>query len=338
MGPTGQSRVLQIHPTLRCNLRCHHCYSSSSPDAWESLDSSLLCEAISDAANEGYNIVSLSGGEPLLYQPLPTLLERAKAYGLRTTLTTNGMLLGKSHLQRLKGVTDLIAFSLDGLPESHNHNRGSAQAFEKMSSRLEDVRASGIPFGFIFTLTQYNLPELEWVAQFALEQGAKLLQIHPLEGAGRAAEKLMDNIPDALEVSFSYLEAARIQRMVGSQLFVQVDLVNREALRTNPGAFYADSLCQDKLPRLASQVSPLVIETDGTVVPLQYGFARSYSLGNLREAPLRELYTRWQDRGLHSFRFLCQRAFESIVASAEMPFFNWYEIIAQMANQVEPQV
>ena len=32
MGPTGKSRIVQIHPTRRCNLRCLHCYSSSGPE------------------------------------------------------------------------------------------------------------------------------------------------------------------------------------------------------------------------------------------------------------------------------------------------------------------
>jgi len=33
--------------------------------------------------------------------------------------------------------------------------------------------------GFIFTLTFHNVHELEWVAQFAVEQGAKLLNSIP---------------------------------------------------------------------------------------------------------------------------------------------------------------
>ena len=104
-------------------------------------------------------------------------------------------------LEKLDGVTDFIAVSLDGIPESHNRMRNSAIAFEKMSANLEYLRDSGIPFGFIFTLTQYNLHELDWVINFALEQGAKLLQIHPLENNGFASEQLNDEFPDRTEIS-----------------------------------------------------------------------------------------------------------------------------------------
>src|SRR5215208_1447118 len=168
MGPTGDSyRILQIHPTRRCNLRCMHCYSSSGPEERAELDLTLLREAVTDASNEGYTVAGISGGEPLLYKPLSQLLQHARERGMITTVTSNGMLLDERRLQALHGVVDLLAISLDGVPASHNRNRASERAFETMASRLEGVRNSEIPFGFIFTLTLHNLHELDWVANFA---------------------------------------------------------------------------------------------------------------------------------------------------------------------------
>src|ERR1039457_6235914 len=65
-GPTGQ-RILQIHPTLRCNLQCEHCYSSSGPWSREELDLDVVNNVVSDAARMGYGVLSVSGGEPFLY-------------------------------------------------------------------------------------------------------------------------------------------------------------------------------------------------------------------------------------------------------------------------------
>jgi MoaA/NifB/PqqE/SkfB family radical SAM enzyme len=144
-----------------------------------------------------------------------------------TAVTTNGILLDGKRLEMLAGAADLVAISLDGVPESHNRMRASERAFEQMSSRLEGLRQSQIPFGFIFTLTQHNLHELEWVAAFALEQGASLLQIHPLEMSGRACDLLQGKRPDGIEATIAFLEAARIQGMVGDRMYVQLDLVNR---------------------------------------------------------------------------------------------------------------
>ena len=218
MGPTGDcSRVLQIHPTRRCNLRCVHCYSSSSPEEDETIPLEILQDALTDASAEGYNVAGFSGGEPLLYRQLAAALEHAHRCGMFTTVTSNGMLLDDRRLEMLRGNADLLAISLDGTPESHNRMRASERAFEGMRARLEGVRRSGIPFGFIFTLTQYNLHELSWVAEFALGEGAQLLQVHPLEGAGRAARRLPGAQPDETESAYAFLEVCRVQAQAGDR-------------------------------------------------------------------------------------------------------------------------
>src|SRR4051794_10733540 len=86
----GGARIVQIHPTLRCNLTCRHCYSESGPQRSEALPIDVLCATVSDARKEGYDVMSVSGGEPLLYRDLSVLLGHAKSLGMFTTVTTNG--------------------------------------------------------------------------------------------------------------------------------------------------------------------------------------------------------------------------------------------------------
>src|SRR5436853_6267011 len=92
-GAAGPARraILQIHPSLRCNLACAHCYSLSGPAARAELDVSTVCEVISDAAALGYEVVSVSGGEPLRYSGLETVLAQANPLWLLTTVTTHGV-------------------------------------------------------------------------------------------------------------------------------------------------------------------------------------------------------------------------------------------------------
>src|SRR5438034_8932097 len=98
--PTGHSRVLQVHVSRRCNLRCLHCYSSSGPEERTELSAPLLRSVISDASAERYTVASFSGGEPLLYAALPAVLEQAQSCGMRTTVTTNGILLDEAHVSQ----------------------------------------------------------------------------------------------------------------------------------------------------------------------------------------------------------------------------------------------
>jgi MoaA/NifB/PqqE/SkfB family radical SAM enzyme len=241
------------------------------------------------------------------------------------------MLLSQQNLDKLQGVTDLIAISLDGVPASHNRNRGSNHAFEIMQSRLAGLRESGIPFGFIFTLTQYNLPELEWVAQFACEQGAKLLQIHPLELAGRAVELLSEEKPDSLEMSIAYLEAVRLQGLVRDQMFVQVDMVSQLALKANPAVIKPSP--ETRATQLSAIISPLVLETDGMVVPLQYGLSRQFALGNVQDTRLTHLADAWLKHQLSEFQILCEQALSVAATLSETKFMNLYEVIGQASQQ-----
>ena len=329
VGP-AQDSIVQIHPTRRCNLRCLHCYSSSSPEQRDQLDPTVLERALTDARAEGYYVASFSGGEPVLYKDLPKLLRHAKSCGMRTTVTSNGMLLDERRLEGLAGVTDVLAISLDGIPESHNKMRDSQRAFETMAERLPAVRASQVPFGFIFTLTQYNLNEMEWAAEFAFQQGAGLFQVHPLEEVGRAAERLAGARPDELEAAYAYLEVERIRQQYAGKMAVQFDLIHAKVLRDHPERFFDTGEAAGRA--LGDLVSPLVIEADGRIVPFGYGFARGYSLGSLQEATLVELAARWRANGYRDLQILCHKVFLDASQERELPILNWWEKLGEHAN------
>lgn len=298
MNLTGPSRILQLHPTRRCNLRCLHCYSDSGPEATDALPEAVAVRAVHDAAELGYTVLSVSGGEPFLYRPLRTLLETAKAAGMRTQVITNGLPLSAPMLASVADVLDLLAVSIDGTPAAHDRMRNSAGAFDRLVQRLPLVRDSGIAFGFLFTLTMFNVQDLEWAASFAVEQGARLLQVHPLGAAGRGASLPYD-IPDRTEASVALFEAARLQSLHRDRLHLHVDVTTAGALDRllidDADATRADA-------RLADALSPLVIEPDGTCVPLEYGFDRRFALGDITRQPLRDLADRWMADVLPSFR------------------------------------
>jgi Fe-coproporphyrin III synthase len=298
------------------------------------LGSTLLSQAIADAAREGYDVVSFSGGEPLVYKPLNKLLREARERQLISAVTSNGLLLNASRLEMLRDTLDLLALSLDGIPESHNRLRASPRAFADLLSKLPLVRNADLAFGFIFTLTEHNVDELEWVAAFARDQGASLLQIHPLEQAGRATEQLSGATPDSTELVFGYLETLRLQALFGEHCPIHLDICDRETFLRSPTSVFAGAEPEDaaRLP-LSALVSPLIVEADGTVVPLCFGFPRAFSIGSLYEAPLRDLAIRWRRESYDAFRGVCQMVFESVSRQGDLEFFNWYEMVRAAANK-----
>jgi MoaA/NifB/PqqE/SkfB family radical SAM enzyme len=330
--PTGATRILQVHPLRTCNLRCLHCYSESAPGQRERLPPEVVWKAISSAQAEGYDVVGFSGGEPLLYEPLGELLAAAHGLGLRLSVTTNGMLLDERRAGWLRESNCLVAISLDGEPDSHNRMRGSPRAFETMQERLPLLREAGIAFGFIFTLTQFNSNELEWVAAFALEQGAQLLQVHPLDVVGRAGESLGDAAPDAYELAVAFVETTRLQAEAGDRMTIHFDLLDRDFLVENPDAFFSTSRAEDALSQpFAESISPLILEADGTLVPLGHGFPRAFALGNLCASSFGELVRDWRTTRELEFRSLCRKIWEEAREPAEWPFLNWYSAVRQRA-------
>jgi Fe-coproporphyrin III synthase len=327
--------VVQVHPTRRCNLRCLHCYSNSGPEQRGELALGLVEGFLADAAREGYAVASFSGGEPLLYSGLAAALDAARRAGLFTSLTTNGLLLDERRLASLAGRLDLLAVSVDGTPSSHDLMRAKTGAFDGLAKRLPAVRRSGLRFGVIFTLTQHNVHELDFVAQFALEQGACLLQIHPLEEVGRAQTSLPGARPDAVEAGVAYLELARLQQWVAGRMIVQLDLAHRDLLRAEPECVRPGGDGSTADSPLAELVNPLVLEADATVTPLQHGFPREYSLGRLGEATLPELAQRWKREVLPAFQAHCERVRERAVAESGIPVFNWYEAVCQKPGSAE---
>lgn len=334
MGPTGDRlRVLQLHVSRHCNLACRHCYSQSGPHERQALPEALALSLIDDAAAAGYNVVGFSGGEPLMYRPLRTLLLRARAHRMLTTVTTNGMLLDARQLRRLQGAAGLVAISLDGNPASHDRMRGHTGAFAAMAGRLPGLRASRLPFGFIFTLTQRNLDELLWAAEFAVEQGAALLQVHPLEAVGRAREGLPGAVPDETELAYAVVAVARLKELVGDRLVIQLDVAGRDAMAAAPERVFAGGNWPGATLPLAQLLSPLIVEPDGTVVPVEYDFGRHWALGNLHEARLPVLAARWHQQRSDGFRTLCGGVHRQAVAADAPAVINWYGRLARAAAE-----
>jgi len=325
--------IFQIHPTRRCNLRCLHCYSQSSPEQRDWLSLQTLLDALTDAAEQGYKVASFSGGEPILFKGLGTLLRHAKKLGMRTTVTSNGMLLSKERLNELAGYTDVLAISLDGAQPSHDKMRNCIGAFDRMADNLKAVRDSRINFGFIFTLTQHNVDEAEWVAEFAVNQGAKLLQIHPLEEVGRASEVLQGERPDAVESAFAFLEAERLRKTWGKKIFVQLDVFHRDLVEQHPECFQAADAQPARASNLAEYVTPLVLEADGTVVPMGYGFSRRYEITNITKRRIRDAAQDWIGSGHPEFRSLCREVYKEACQPSALPFFNWYEMLQTRAAE-----
>lgn len=326
---TGDTRILQLHATRRCNLECLHCYSRSGPRERDELPVAVVRDLLDDAAAEGYRVVSLSGGEPLLYRGLAETVRHARSLGLACAVITNGTLLGDDAVAMLGELECAVAISLDGRPAHHDRIRGRAGAFGKLERGLERLARARVPFRIVFTLSENSADDLAWAARFAAGHGAVALHVHPLDETGRAAERLAGQRPGAETRAAIWLAVAYL-RSVHPNLAIHVDLVDAESVPANvlPDAALAGDAA------LAELVSPLVVEPDGVVVPLQYGLSRRHALGSLHEARLAELSRRWRSGPYQAFRRACAGALRAVMVPSDLPFVDLYrELAAQIATR-----
>ena len=331
--PTGIAPVLQVHPTRRCNIACAHCYSVSGPTAREELPLELLSDCLGDAVRLGYRQLAVSGGEPLLYRPLPDLLARARELGMVTTVTSNGMLLTARRWEPLAALVDVLAISIDGTPEEHDVIRRCDGAFARTTANLEVVRSSRTPFGFIFTLTQHNADSLEFVVRLAAEEGARSVQVHPLTVVGRAAETMPRARPDEIELATALCEASMLGHELG--VVVHVDAITADQLREHRCSLVPRRPVSD----LTAVAPVLIVDADGTVIPLTHDVSPSLRLGSLAEAcGLSTLADEWLAAGGGDrLAEACERTWAELTGAMVPLALYWYDVVAAHTRTLAPE-
>jgi MoaA/NifB/PqqE/SkfB family radical SAM enzyme len=246
---------------------------------------------------------------------------------------TNGYFLQQRRLEPLRDFVDVLAVSLDGPPELHNRLRGSPRAFDRLGAGLKSLRASGLKFGFIHTLTQETWEHLPWIAEFAAASGAHLLQLHPLEMAGRAEGRLGALCAEEDGLAKAYLLASVLAAKYSGAMTIQVDLLHREQVMRAPEIVYADELSGDwHNIAPADLLGLIVVEADGAVVPISYGFSRRYQICSLKEQSLHKGWQSFLNQGYPDFRRLCRGLFEELVSPNQRPLFNWHERVVARSH------
>jgi Molybdenum cofactor biosynthesis enzyme len=134
----------EIALTYRCNLRCAYCDLAvfEEDGARRELSAEQFGEIFTRLERLGVERVNLSGGEPLLREDIPAILQAACAKKFRVNLTTNGVFVPR-YIERLTGLDGLI-ISIDGAGSTHDYLRGPGMHAAALRA-LELSRHSRIP-------------------------------------------------------------------------------------------------------------------------------------------------------------------------------------------------
>ncbi|WP_174369253.1 radical SAM protein [Deinococcus sp. JMULE3] len=270
-------RTVHLHLTRRCNLSCRHCYSESGPATAGTLDLARLIGALPHIRAAGYDCLSLSGGEPLLYRSLPEFIQAAREADLRVTLITNGT-LPWARVQSVRAQVDGMAVSFDGLQATHDATRGRTGTYWQALDTVRRLADAGLPAAAAVSLLPGTLPELPDLVGELQEAGVAGVQVRPVAPAGRARH-LPDGTgwpADRARLFWTTLALAQEH----APLPITSDLAPAQLLLAQRDAFDALARWEDGTP-LSAAVNPLVVTAEGILKPFTYDFHTQFDLGSL---------------------------------------------------------
>ncbi len=330
------ARVVQVHPTLRCNLSCPHCYSSSSPTAAGELAPRTLIRRLECLRSEGYEVVSFSGGEPLVYRGLFEVADAARDLGFRVNAISNGLRLTPERVAAMSRSFSQIGLSLDGTPARHDRMRARPGAFSLLESRLPLLREHGLKFGFAHCVTAESIEDLPWLLDYAIEQGATLLHLHPLTLVGRAARDCnpLALTPADLARAFVVVELLRVR--AEDRIRIHLDVAPRREVLAQSGRYEVLAPCPDPPDRalsLSDLVNPIIIDERGVLSPLAYGMASAQHIAPSDFSAWPVAIRRYKASGAPELSRMLRSALHD-VAQREDLFVDWYGTVAHHSHRV----
>jgi radical SAM protein with 4Fe4S-binding SPASM domain len=279
--------------TNRCNLRCDHCYMAADAHVRPAeLSDEETIALVRQMGERGLPALFISGGEPMLRKNFWEILELARSYDVRVTVSTNCTLMTRDAAKRLKadGV-DWIATSLYGPAEFHDAMVGVKGTRDRVVSAIKVLREEGVGVAIKTAISQSTWPYVYDLIAEAKDLDCGLIYFCDLITSGRSEGE----------------DAGRIAPEQWRELgdFIVEDILSEESkLEWDIGAmpsfipFVAEKLLargidvSNGLERLKTISACPVgkghmnINSEGGIMPCQ--FAQDWTVGNIREMSLQD--------------------------------------------------
>ncbi len=114
LASTDHPVLAHVIPMRRCNLACGYC--NEYDDVSKPVPIETMYQRLDHLADMGTNIITISGGEPLLHPDLDLIVGRIRRRGMIAGMITNGYLLVADRIKRLNDAgLDHLQISIDNI-------------------------------------------------------------------------------------------------------------------------------------------------------------------------------------------------------------------------------
>ena len=171
--------VLMLEPTHQCNLSCEGC--GRIQEYRDTLGHSLtLEECLDSVAESGAPVITLTGGEPLIYPPIFELVQELVHRKKHIYLCSNAILLEKSLSLLPQSNRITLSVHLDGLAPMHDRILGRKGVFDAAIKAIKEAKAHGFRVCTNTTIYKESDPkEIEILFSYLTYLGVDGLLVSP---------------------------------------------------------------------------------------------------------------------------------------------------------------
>ena len=273
-------RVVGWELTLRCNMSCIHCGSCAGKARPNEMTEEEGLSLIEQMVDLGLEVITLSGGEPLMHPSWPIYAKKLVDASVSTFMITNGLLL-KDSIPKMKEVgLGRVGISFDGMEEKHNFIRNHKNSFAIALEAASEAISQGISVGAVTHVSKANREDLEDMYELFKKRGFSYWQIQLTFSQGRMKEHDDYSLApeDMLDIAQFIYEKQQL-----------------EALQVVPGdnmGYYCSPPIRDKEWKGCFAGRHLMgVDADGAIKGC-LSLPREFVEGNIREESLRTI---WED-------------------------------------------
>ena len=176
-----------IEPTTYCQLKCEGCYRGEDkgiPQRHKN-DYTVLNEIDKQIELRGIKLLTISGGEPLLYPKLGQVIDYAKSKNLQVRLLTNGVLLTPKLIDKLNVDEILI----------HIFSPSQVKTYAEMFN-------GKTLFGFNITVSKDNILELPYFLEKIKKTNASRVLLTIKTDFENNTDKMFKQVQEIVELKY----------------------------------------------------------------------------------------------------------------------------------------
>jgi MoaA/NifB/PqqE/SkfB family radical SAM enzyme len=259
--------------TDKCNLSCIHCYYNSNRKTEDELTTAEALDLIEQLARLKVFEVYLTGGEALLRQDWPILVEKLRQHKMQVGIITNGTKIDEQTAKKLADFkVKWVQISIDGAgPEIHDRVRGLAGGWEKSINAIRYLKQNGIRTHVSFVPTSVNFRDVKKVIALCVEMGLEYFVTDMLVLTGRAVENFDDIKLDPRKYEEFYKLLEEGAKTYEDKLTIISPSQEKDALKTYVGT-------RSATPNIWGIITPQGNCRLDLLLPFTYGDLRKQSL------------------------------------------------------------